>query len=44
LTFEIVYGHAIKPPIRMKVTPHTEIGLGQMRQMLRGQSYISDKV
>ncbi|PVE41549.1 hypothetical protein [Limnohabitans planktonicus] len=44
LTFEIVYGHAIKPPIRMKVTPHTEIGLGQMRQMLRGQSHISDKV
>ncbi|WP_090138649.1 biotin synthase [Limnohabitans sp. DM1] len=44
LTFEIVYGHAIKPPIRMKVAPLTEIGLDQMRQMLRGQLHISDKV
>jgi malonyl-CoA O-methyltransferase len=35
LSFEIVYGHALKPMPRAKVTPETEIGLAQMRQMLR---------
>ena len=44
LTFEIVYGHALKPQPRAKVSAQTEIGLDQMRQMLRGNVGISDKV
>jgi malonyl-CoA O-methyltransferase len=44
LSFEIVYGHALKPQPRAKLSAQTEIGLDQMRQMLRGASGISDKV
>ena len=44
LTFEIVYGHAMKPQPRATVGARTEIGLDQMRQMLRGNAGISDKV
>ena len=44
LSFEVVYGHALKAQPRAKLTAHTEIGLTQMRQMLRGGSGISDKV
>ena len=44
LTFEIVYGHAMKPQPRATVSARTEIGLDQMRQMLRGKAGISDKV
>ncbi|MFM1924618.1 MAG: hypothetical protein RIT44_424 [Pseudomonadota bacterium] len=44
LSFEIVYGHALKPQPRAKLTAQTEIGLDQMRQMLRSHSGISDKV
>ncbi|PUE09221.1 biotin synthase [Limnohabitans sp. T6-5] len=44
LSFEIVYGHALKPQPRLRVSPQTEIGLDQMRQMLRGRPDISDKV
>jgi malonyl-CoA O-methyltransferase len=44
LTFEIVYGHALKPRPRATVSAQTEIGLDQMRQMLRGNAGISDKV
>lgn len=33
--FEIVYGHALKPRPRAKVAAETEIGLAQMRQMLK---------
>jgi malonyl-CoA O-methyltransferase len=48
LSFEIVYGHALKPQPRMKMGPQTEIGLDQMRQMLRSAGGsgggISDKV
>jgi malonyl-CoA O-methyltransferase len=44
LTFEIVYGHAMKPQPRATVSARTEIGLDQMRQMLRGNAGISDKV
>jgi malonyl-CoA O-methyltransferase len=35
LSFEIVYGHALKPQPRMALSAQTEIGLDQMRQMLR---------
>jgi malonyl-CoA O-methyltransferase len=48
LSFEIVYGHALKPQPRMKMGSQTEIGLEQMRQMLRSAGGsgggISDKV
>ncbi len=44
LTFEIVYGHAMKPQPRVKLNAQTEIGLEQMRQMLRSGTRISDKV
>jgi len=44
LSFEIVYGHALKPPARAKVAAETEIGLDQMRQMLRRSSDLPDKV
>jgi malonyl-CoA O-methyltransferase len=35
LSFEIVYGHALKPQLRVPLVNQTEIGLDQMRQMLR---------
>ncbi len=44
LSFEIVYGHALKPRPRVKLSAQTEIGLAQMRQMLRSGTGISDKV
>jgi malonyl-CoA O-methyltransferase len=34
LTFEVVYGHALKPQARVKVAPQSHIGLEDMRQML----------
>ncbi len=34
LTFEVVYGHALKPAPRAKVLPQSQIGLDDMRQML----------
>jgi len=43
LSFEVVYGHALKPQPKIKVAPHTEIGLDQMRQMLRGRPEQSNK-
>ena len=44
LSFEIVYGHALKPQPRARLSAQTEIGLDQMRQMLRSGAAISDKV
>ena len=44
LSFEIVYGHALKPAPRAKLTAETAIGLDHMRQMLRRSSDLSDKV
>ncbi|PUE08100.1 biotin synthase [Limnohabitans sp. T6-20] len=44
LSFEIVYGHALKPQPRARLSAHTEIGLDQMRQMLRTPAGISDKL
>ena len=35
LTFEVVYGHALKPVPRHKVQSESQIGLQDMRQMLR---------
>ncbi len=34
LTFEVVYGHALKPTPRARLMPQSEIGLDDMRQML----------
>jgi malonyl-CoA O-methyltransferase len=34
LTFEIIYGHAIKPMPRLKVSAQSSVSLEQMRQML----------
>lgn len=44
LSFEIVYGHALKPRPRVKVSAQTEIGLDQMRQMLHSTVGKADKV
>jgi malonyl-CoA O-methyltransferase len=44
LTFEIVYGHALKPSPRVPVSARAVIGLEQMQQMLRNSPRISDKV
>jgi malonyl-CoA O-methyltransferase len=35
LTFEIIYGHALKPQPRVKLQAVSEIGLDDMRAMLR---------
>ena len=37
LTFEVVYGHALKPLPRAKVQPQSQIALGDMRQMLQSK-------
>jgi malonyl-CoA O-methyltransferase len=44
LGFEVVYGHALKPRPRARLSAQTEIGLDQMRQMLRSGPAITDKV
>ena len=44
LSFEIVYGHALKPQPRAKLAPTTEIGLEQMRHMLRSSGGMPDKL
>jgi malonyl-CoA O-methyltransferase len=35
LTFEVVYGHAFKPPARLNVKPKTSISLEEMRRSLK---------
>jgi malonyl-CoA O-methyltransferase len=35
LSFEIVYGHAFKPPPRLRVAPTTTVGVEQLRQLAR---------
>ena len=37
LSFEVVYGHALKPARRPRILPQSEIGLDDMRQMLAGR-------
>jgi malonyl-CoA O-methyltransferase len=44
LSFEIVYGHALKPQPRLKLASKTEIGLDQMRHMLRSSGGMPDKL
>lgn len=36
LTFEVIYGHALKPPPRAKVADRTEVPVADLRAMLRG--------
>ena len=43
LTFEIIYGHALKPKPRVKVSAESAVSLRDMRSMLRGPGP-SDKV
>jgi malonyl-CoA O-methyltransferase len=42
LTFEVVYGHAFKPPARMPVSTQTTISLQEMRQALSQPRQLSD--
>ncbi|MDZ7891175.1 MAG: biotin synthase [Rhodoferax sp.] len=35
ITFEVVYGHAFKPKLRLKVAPETRVSLGDMRAALK---------
>ena len=37
LTFEVVYGHALKPQVRARMLAESQIGLDDMRQMLAGR-------
>ncbi|WP_457282223.1 biotin synthase [Polaromonas sp. P5_D5] len=37
LTFEIIYGHALKAPPRIKVSPLSAVSVADMRSMLQGQ-------
>jgi len=43
LTFEIIYGHALKPQPRLKLQAVSEIGLDAMRAMLLQNSRIERK-
>ncbi len=38
LTFELIYGHAIKPPPSVKLSSKSTVSLGDMREMLRRSS------
>lgn len=42
LTFEIIYGHAFKPALRVPVAGHAAVSLQDMRAMLRGGGRKSD--
>ena len=44
LTFEVVYGHALKPQPRIKVSSQSEIDLNDMRQMLQNPQKKHDQV
>jgi malonyl-CoA O-methyltransferase len=44
LTFEVVYGHALKPPARVKVSSESHIDLNDMRQMLQKPQKKHDQV
>jgi malonyl-CoA O-methyltransferase len=35
LTFEIIYGHALKPAPRLKVSEHSAVSLADMRALLQ---------
>ena len=36
LTFEVIYGHALKPKPRVKLSEHSAVSLRDMREMLQG--------
>jgi len=36
LTFEVIYGHAMKPKPRVKLSEHSAVSLQDMREMLQG--------
>jgi malonyl-CoA O-methyltransferase len=36
LTFELIYGHAIKPKPRVKLSASSSVSMAQMREMLKG--------
>jgi malonyl-CoA O-methyltransferase len=36
LTFEVIYGHAMKPKPRIKLSEHSAVSLQDMREMLQG--------
>ena len=44
LTFEVVYGHALKPQARVKITSQSEIDLDDIRQMLQSPQKKHDEV
>ena len=44
LTFEIVYGHALKPAPRVKVAPTSAVSLDDMRRLLQGGRQPGDAV
>jgi malonyl-CoA O-methyltransferase len=44
LTFEVVYGHALKPQPRIKFSSQSEIDLNDMRQMLQNPQKKHDQV
>jgi len=44
LTFEVVYGHALKPLPRAKVQAHSQIDLHDLRQMLRHKGHAERKL
>ena len=38
LTFEVIYGHALKPKPRISVSAHSSVSVQDMRNMLKGSS------
>jgi malonyl-CoA O-methyltransferase len=36
LTFEVIYGHALKPAPRVRVAPESSVSLGDMQALLKG--------
>ena len=43
LTFEVIYGHALKPPPRLDMRPQTVLSLAQMRETLNQHKNYSSK-
>ena len=43
LTFEVIYGHALKAKPKFKVSPHSAVSVEDMRQMLHGSAGTSPR-
>ena len=43
LTFEVIYGHALKAKPKFKVSPHSAVSVEDMRQMLHGSAGSSSR-